>query len=61
MFEINKTYKIKDVEGIHYTATILEETEDHISFLDFNGEKQGLRKEDIAKWKQIENSTEGEQ
>jgi hypothetical protein len=60
MFEINKTYKIKDINEIHYTATITEETETHISFIDLNGEKQGLQKAQILKWKEIKNSTEGE-
>lgn len=60
MFEVGKKYKIKDKEGIYYTALITEETLTHISFIDLNGEKQGLRIEQIDKWKQIENSTEGE-
>ena len=60
MFEVGKKYKIKDIEGIYYTALITEETTTHIIFLDLHGEKQGLRIDQIDKWKQIENSIEGE-
>ena len=60
MFEINKKYKIEDFEGIYYTALIIEETLTHITFIDRMGEKQGLEKTQIKRWKQIENSTEGE-
>jgi hypothetical protein len=53
MFEIGKTYKIKDIEGIYYTATIIEETDDHISFTDLNGLTTGLQKNTILKWKEV--------
>ena len=59
MFEIGKKYKIKDYDEIYYTATITEETETHITFIDLLGEKQGLQKNQIKKWKQIQNSTDG--
>ena len=60
MFEIGKKYKIKDVDGIYYTALITEETSTHITFIDLHGEKQGLKIDQIDKWKQIENSTGSE-
>lgn len=53
MFEIGKIYKIKDSDGIYYTATITQETETHITFTDLHGEPQGLKKAKIEKWKEV--------
>jgi hypothetical protein len=53
MFEIGKTYKIQDLRGTYYTATIIEETETQISFTDLHGTKQGLSKLDISRWKEV--------
>lgn len=58
MFEIGKKYKIQDLEGIYYTATIIQETDHAIFFTDLNNQKVGLAKQQILKWKEIENSTE---
>lgn len=58
MFEINKKYKIQDLAGIYYTATIIQETDDLIFFTDLNNQKIGLSKKQILKWKEMENSTE---
>lgn len=60
MFEIGKTYKIQDLNDIYYTATIIEENEYAIWFIDLNKEKIGLSKKEIKRWKEIQNSTEGE-
>jgi hypothetical protein len=58
MFEIGKKYKIQDLEGIYYTALIIDETEYAIFFTDLNKQRIGLSKREIKKWKQIEDSTE---
>lgn len=58
MFEINKKYKIQDLTGIYYTATIIQETDDLIFFTDLNNQKIGLSKKQILRWKEMENSTE---
>lgn len=58
MFEIGKKYKIQDMEGIYYTALIIDETEYAIFFIDLNNQRIGLSKKEIKKWKQIENSIE---
>jgi hypothetical protein len=40
------------MEGIFYTATILTETKNKITFRDRDGLKQGLDKEEIKRWKE---------
>ncbi len=60
MFEIGKKYKIQDLSDIYYTATIIEENEHAIWFIDLNNQKIGLAKKEIKRWKEIQNSTEGE-
>lgn len=51
MFEIGKKYKIQDLEGIYYTALIIDETEYAIFFTDLNKQRIGLSKREIKKWK----------
>jgi hypothetical protein len=53
MFEINKKYKIEDLNGTYYTATILEETETHIIFIDLHDLRQALPKTDIKRFKEV--------
>ena len=53
IFEIGKTYKIQDLEGIFYTATILTESASKITFIDRDNVRQGLDKEEIKRWKEI--------
>lgn len=60
MFEIGKTYKIEDVDGIFYTATITEETQEHISFIDYKGNNGGLKLGQIKRWKEVEQHRESE-
>ena len=60
MFDKGKKYKIQDLEGIYYTALIVEETSTHIVFIDLNNQKGGLEKAQIKKWKEIQNRIEGE-
>ena len=54
MFEIGKTYKIQDLKGTYYTATIIEENETQISFTDLHGIAQGMLKIEIKRWKEVE-------
>lgn len=53
MFEIGKTYKVQDLQGTYYTATILEEDANLIYFVDLHGLKQHLAKQQIKRAKEI--------
>jgi hypothetical protein len=59
MFEINKQYKIETVEGLFFTATILDENETHVKFETIRNEKITWLKIDIKRATKMERN-EGE-
>ena len=52
-YELNKRYKIEDFSGIFYTATITRETETHIFFIDWDGLRNQLSKEEIKRSREM--------
>jgi hypothetical protein len=53
VFVKGKTYKIQDLSGTYYTATILKETETWVEFLDRDQKRVGLPKLEIKRWEQV--------
>lgn len=54
MFKIKRKYKINTNKGRFYTGEILEEDDIFISIKDKYGDTVGIKKDDIAEFKELD-------